>query len=226
MTGMAIQALSKYQDYKSVKTAIEKAVHRLSQIQEANGGFTSMDTSNLESTVQVLMALCELGVDMNDSRFVKNGNTVVDNLLTYYQKGGGFKHTANGSGEGLMSTEQGLYALVNVQRVSGGKTSLYNMSGDKQVAPNVHETQNPSSNAADGKEKAAELAGLQGKNKAVKAVLVATPGKTFADIKGHPYQTSIEALAARRVINGMTDTEFAPDVTMTRAQFAPLLCGL
>lgn len=133
ITGMALQALAKYQDRKSVKKAIDKAIFALSNQQDATGGYGSMGVSNAESTTQVLMALCELGIDVNDSRFVKNGKSLTDNLLTYYKKGNGFTHLVDGSnGVNLMSTEQAFYGLVNLDRVSTGENSLYRMALDNK----------------------------------------------------------------------------------------------
>lgn len=47
--------------------------------------------------------------------------------------------------------------------------------------------------------------------------------KTFTDIQGHWAQRVIELLASRHVIAGMTDTTFAPQGSLTRAQTAALL---
>ncbi|MFQ8761740.1 MAG: hypothetical protein ACLSAF_22045 [Intestinimonas sp.] len=49
-----------------------------------------------ESCVQMIVALCELGILPDDSRFVKNGKTMLDNLMTFYLPGNGFLHTATG----------------------------------------------------------------------------------------------------------------------------------
>lgn len=131
ITGMALQALAKYQDKKSVKSATDKAIKVLSTLQDSKGGYGNANGSNSESTVQVLMALCELGIDINDSRFVKNGNSIADNILTYYKKGNGFNHLMNVDSITLMSTEQSFYGLVNLERIYDKKTSLYRMAKNK-----------------------------------------------------------------------------------------------
>ena len=41
----------------------------------------------------MIVALCELGISLDDPRFVKGGNTMLDNLMTFYQPGNGFLHT-------------------------------------------------------------------------------------------------------------------------------------
>ena len=107
VTGMVLQALAKYQDQSGVKTATEKALSCLSQLQDGNGGFTSYGTDNAESIVQVIVALGELGIPLDDARYVKNGNTLLDALLAYQNKDGSFSHTGNGESN-LMATEQGL----------------------------------------------------------------------------------------------------------------------
>ncbi|MDO4581275.1 MAG: S-layer homology domain-containing protein [Bacillota bacterium] len=129
MTGMALQALSNYQSRGDVKTAIDKALSRLSAMQDADGGFSSSGIANSESCAQVVVALCSLGIDLEDSRFVKNGYTVADGLLQYYAQGNGFTHTAEtGAGNDQLSTEQGLYALTAIQRANRGQNALYDMS--------------------------------------------------------------------------------------------------
>ncbi len=130
ITAMALQALSKYQNKKEVKHATEKALNCLSKMQNKDGGYESWGSVNLESSAQVLTALCELGISPKDKRFVKNGNTVIDNMITFYTKEG-FLHTRDGSGNSMMSTEQAFYALVSYQRLTEGKSSLYRMSDVK-----------------------------------------------------------------------------------------------
>ncbi len=127
VTAMALQALAKYTDRAEVAEAVEAALACLAEMQEQNGGFSSGGAENAESCAQVLTALCELGIDINDERFVKNGSTVLDALLAYRTETGGFEHIIGG-GVSLMSTEQAYYALADFERVSAGKTSLYDMS--------------------------------------------------------------------------------------------------
>ena len=134
MTGMALTALAPY--YKkdpTVKQAIDKAIARLSEMQDDDGGFSTTYgdgkyIATSESTSQVLTALSALGIDGDtDSRFVKNGSSVVDALLRYYVKGGGFKHIMDGEIDG-MGTEQAYYALTAYYRFLSGKTNLYDMT--------------------------------------------------------------------------------------------------
>lgn len=82
ISAMALQALAKYQDQKAVKTATDKALTYLSKAQDSKGGYASWGTTNVESVAQVVVALCELGISLDDSRFVKNGHTLTENLLS------------------------------------------------------------------------------------------------------------------------------------------------
>ncbi|MBQ5583744.1 MAG: S-layer homology domain-containing protein, partial [Ruminiclostridium sp.] len=176
----------------------------MSARQNASGGFSSWETENVESCVQMIVALCELGLDPEDARFVKNGNTLLDVLASYRQSDGSYCHTRGDGGNG-MATEQAFYALVAVQRAESGKNSLYDMADALALG---------SGNGAQG---------LPGKHRDVKPAQVVTPGLTFSDTDTHANRTAIEALAARGIINGMGDGTFGPDKTMTRAQFAAIV---
>lgn len=129
ITAMAIQSLAPYYDKdKNVKNAVDKAVARLSEMQNKDGGYASWGAVNSESCSQVIVALTALGIDPDkDERFVKSGKSVVDALLGFKVSGGGFEHV-KGDGFNLMATEQGYYALVAYSRYLNGKASLYNMS--------------------------------------------------------------------------------------------------
>ena len=129
MTAMAIQALAPYyKTNETVKAAVDKALEALSALQRNDGGFGSGGTVNSESCAQVIVALTALGIDPTaDSRFAKNGSTVLDALAGFYVTGGGFKHTADGERNG-MATEQGYYALAAYYRFVNAQTRLYDMS--------------------------------------------------------------------------------------------------
>lgn len=111
-----------------MKAAVDKALDVLSELQLATGGFGSWGTENSESCAQVIVALTALGIDpAKDSRFIKNGLTILDALASYYVDGGGFRHIASGDRDG-MATEQGYYALAAYYRFLNGQTRLYDMS--------------------------------------------------------------------------------------------------
>lgn len=210
ITGMALQALAKYQDQPAVAKATQEALACMSKQQKENGGFASWGSGNSESCVQIIVGLCELGISLDDPRFVKNGHTLLDNLMTFYKKGEGFLHVMDGSGSNQMASEQGFYGLIAAQRALQGKNSLYRMS-DAVVIAEGSGTQTD---------------GLADKHPDVKSTNIVTPSKTFADISGanaHKNQTAMEALAARGIINGKSDDCFDPNGNMKRSEFATIV---
>lgn len=135
ITAMVLQALAPYQDRSDVKPVVERAVALLSKLQNQEGGYENAfggadggAASTSESTSQVIVALSALGIDpMKDERFIKNGKNPVDDLLTYYVKGQGFKHLKDGSVD-AMATDQAAYALIAYDRLVKGQNRLYDMT--------------------------------------------------------------------------------------------------
>ena len=121
MTAMVLQALAKYQEQKAAADATERALAFLGGKQDENGGYASS-----ESTAQVIVALCSLGIDLGDIRFIKNGHTLLDDLESYRVSGGGYRHTRDDE-VNQMASEQALYALAAVQRAQTGMPGLYRM---------------------------------------------------------------------------------------------------
>ena len=128
LTAMALQALAKYRDRKDVADAIEKGLEILSSRQNENGGYqyNASEQASCESVSQVVVALTELGVSLEDPRFVKNSSTLTDALLQFRQNDGGFSHLLDG-GTDLLATEQAFYALVAANRAAQNESSLYRM---------------------------------------------------------------------------------------------------
>lgn len=126
ITAMALQALAKYQDRPDVAAAVDRGLELLSQQQNNNGSFTEHSTESSEAVSQTIVALTELGISLEDARFVKNGNTLKDALLRFQLEDGSFTHLMDGDTD-LLATEQAFYALVALERMEQGKTSLYSM---------------------------------------------------------------------------------------------------
>lgn len=151
MTAMALQALAPYYNSeetftytqkaidkevtKTVRQVVDRALDALSMKQEDNGGFSLGKTPNVESTVQVLVALTSLGINpLTDERFVKGGNTLLDAILAYRRDDGGFAHTYHSDSSNpytkakdsnSLATEQVLYGLVALIRHLEGYRTLY-----------------------------------------------------------------------------------------------------
>lgn len=115
VTAMALQALAPYRSRTEVSEAVEAALGRLSQLQRDDGGFASYGTPNAESCAQVIIALRCLGIDpFADSRFVRNGLSAADALLSYSSESGGFSHTQGGN-ENYLATVQACMAFTALE---------------------------------------------------------------------------------------------------------------
>lgn len=193
MTAMALQALARYKDDKRVSEACEKALYCLALLQNKNGGFSSRGVECAESCAQVTVALCALDIPLDDERFTVNGRTVLDAMLDYRTKDGGFSHTSSGA-TNTMASEQCFYALVALQRYRNAKTSLYDMS---------------------------DVLAL--KDKSTKKLTVIYPSKSFSDMTGHKNEQAVRALAERGIVNGKSDSLFDPEGKVTRAELAAMI---
>lgn len=127
MTAMALQALAKYRDRQDVEDAVQRGLAALSDLQEPNGAYLSWDEENSESVCQVIVALTELGISLDDERFVKNGQTLPQVLERFACEDGSYRHSLNGNSD-EMATEQAFYALAAIHRAETGKTTLYVMT--------------------------------------------------------------------------------------------------
>ena len=141
ITAMAVTSLAKYYNSnEEVKKSVDRGITALTKMQNSSGEFSSFGTVNSESTSQVIVALCSLGINPDtDKRFIKNGKSLVDILLSYYV-GNGFSHT-KGSNYNQMATEQCFYGLVAYYRLCNNKNFLYNMTDvyEKPYDPTVTE---------------------------------------------------------------------------------------
>ncbi len=151
LTAMVLQALAPY--YNSEKTytymrlsdqkqrtvrvreVIDEALDLLSKRQTESAGFESFGLENTESLVQVIVALTALQIDpLKDQRFIKNNQTLIDNLSRYQQADGGFIHsetydednpTAKPDQSNKMASEQALYGLSSLIRFENNLRRLY-----------------------------------------------------------------------------------------------------
>lgn len=126
MTAMVITSLAAYYERDDVKKAVDSALDKLSELQLDNGGFKSWGTENCESCATVVTALSALGTDARtDARFVKNGVSVYDAMMSFQLGNGGFAHIAAGRAN-QMASEQAANALCAYGRFKDGKLPLYN----------------------------------------------------------------------------------------------------
>ncbi|MDO5713109.1 MAG: S-layer homology domain-containing protein [Tissierellia bacterium] len=244
ITAMTLYSLVHYKDNPKVAAAIERGVNKLSEMQLASGGFTSMNDENSESTAQTIIALSTLGIDpFKDPRFIKTDEqgvkrSPVDALLTFRSKDGGFKHVYSETEANAMGTDQALEALVAAKRYLEGKPALFDMSdvGEKPSSPTGVFTDIEKSWAKDIilKTKGYGIAGDTTEFKPEQAIkrgefafgLVQGLGLTkgdkileFSDVKsGSPHYDAIIIAASLGVIEGRGDGIFDPNATITREE--------
>ena len=85
LTAKSVQALAPYQDRKDVSAAIDKALDYLSEQQLPSGGFVKYGDEDVEEDAAVLEMLAALGISLTDERFTKDGHTVLDGMMGWYQ---------------------------------------------------------------------------------------------------------------------------------------------
>ena len=202
-TAMTLQALSFLQEEAGVNDAIQRGLNRLSAMQLDNGGYHAWGVSGAESIAQAIIALCMLDIDLTDTRFVKNGNTLLDALLAYRLEDGSFCHTEKGSFD-VMATQQAMLALESLRRREADLPSIYHLTQRVTVDRS--------------------FVGLPARD-----VRISVPKKDtgimipyFSDIQGLPQEQAIVELSRRGIVNGMGGTSFAPDGLLNRAQFCAM----
>lgn len=85
LTAQSVQALAPYRDRKDVSAAVDKALGYLSEQQLPSGGFVRLGEENVEEDAAVLEMLAALGISLTDERLVKDGHTVLDGMMGWYQ---------------------------------------------------------------------------------------------------------------------------------------------
>ena len=140
ITGMTLTALYPYRDQPAVAEACEEAFAWLSESQLENGGFPYGKGETSESCVWAIVACCTWGINPDtDPRFIKNGYSAIDNLLTYYLEDQAMFEHGRGAGANAMATDQATYGLVAYDRLLKCLPSLYDYSDVTPVLPESNE---------------------------------------------------------------------------------------
>ena len=130
LTGMALAALSAHASDPAVADSIKLAISYLATQQLDTGGFAAEGEETSETCAMVIIGLVACGVDpVSDTRFIKNGRTMVDALLSFQKENGTFGHSAKDVAitkvQGL-PTEQALRALLAIDDAAqGGDGNVY-----------------------------------------------------------------------------------------------------
>ena len=129
VTAMTLQALAPYRAEPEVSAAVQSGIDFLADTQLPSGAYQSYGAENPESTAQVWIALCCLGIDpLTDTRFQENGNTLLDGILQFRTASGQYAHMLGGSAN-TMATVQVFTALTAADMQQNGKGSFYLFHG-------------------------------------------------------------------------------------------------
>ena len=85
LTAKSAQALAPYQSRKDVSAVMDKALTYLSEQQLPSGGFVKYGDEDVEEDAAGLEMLAALGISLADERFTKDGHTVLDGMMGWYQ---------------------------------------------------------------------------------------------------------------------------------------------
>lgn len=133
-TAMVLQALAPHREQSEVAAAVDGALTLLSARQLADGGFASFGVTCAESAAQVIIALCELGIDpAGDPHFVKDGTSVLEALMAYRLPDGSFSHTPGGA-YSESATAQAFLALSAYERWQAGAGGIFLLDSPAQPA--------------------------------------------------------------------------------------------
>ena len=152
ITGMALQAIAPYYNSeevftyersadkleckKTVRSVIDAGINYLSAEQQENGGFLYGSEQSSESVSQVIVALCSLGINpAGDSRFIKNGRSLVDALMDFRQADGGFAHYISDGPEisDSIASAQALLALTALVRYEQRMHTIFDFRNEPNV---------------------------------------------------------------------------------------------
>ena len=135
ITAMAVQALAPYADGEAA-SAVDAALAWLAAQMTEECLFAYWGQPSAESSAQVVIALCSLGIDpAEDERFAKNGTNVLEALCdTYRRADGSYAHTPEDERGDFMATEQVMLAFTALWKLRSGAGRLYDMTAVPQTA--------------------------------------------------------------------------------------------
>ncbi len=114
ITGMALLALAPFIEEDSVEQAVSNAIIHLKSIQNPSGGFSSWGTENSNSIATVISGLIAVGEDIEAAEWLKNGNSMIDALLSFQLQDKSFSYDISGQSN-ASATAQALIAINDAE---------------------------------------------------------------------------------------------------------------
>ena len=138
ITAMALQALAPYED--DYPHTIENALNYLAETMDDSCHYSSYGAKNVESSAQVILALCALGIDpVEDNRFCRGERNILTGLENFRQPDNTFAHTPEETEGNFLATAQTLLAQSALQKLRDGEGWIYDFtdySGPNQKSEN------------------------------------------------------------------------------------------
>ena len=139
VTSMALAALAPHRDTPAVATAVDKALSRIRALRRPNGEFASYGVENAESSAQVSLALCALGLDP-DTWFNDGLPALTEVIRGYALSDGSFSHVHGGTSN-PMATYQAFQALAACRLLREYGAALYDFDAlNERKTPPPDET--------------------------------------------------------------------------------------
>lgn len=138
-TGMCLLALANHRNKSGVEEAINDGISFLKEVQLNTGGFEAWDNENPYSISSVIQGLIAVGEDPLSEEWIKNGNTMLDALLSF-KVDDHFENKSQWGTEVNSASEQAFIALADLYR---GK-SMFKEIALNDSRPSKIEIQNPS----------------------------------------------------------------------------------
>ena len=127
ITAMALQALAPYaQDHSET---VEAGSAYLAAEMDDNCLYSTYGTESAESSAQVILALCALGIDPEeDTRFSRGSENVLTGLAAFSQPDGTYGHTPEDAEGNYLATAQTLLALKAVEKSRSGTGWIFDFT--------------------------------------------------------------------------------------------------
>ena len=140
ITAMALQALAPYaQEHSQV---IEAGLNYLSSAMNEECIYTCFGEESVESSAQVVLALCALGIDPEkDQRFIKGEHSLLSGLHRFRQKDGTYVHTLSDEQGDYLATAQTLLALQALQKMRNNEGWIFDFTGHALPQPDEKHTE-------------------------------------------------------------------------------------
>jgi prenyltransferase beta subunit len=119
-TSMILTAFAPYKKQENVKSVVDKGVQYLSK------QYLGAKLDNSTTAAQVVIALSTLGINADKTLFASDKSSLLEYLLSFQKKDGGFGWKSGDSSD-VVSTTQGFQALTAYQLYTNGGGSLFHL---------------------------------------------------------------------------------------------------